>query len=461
MSLHANAISMSEIPMKGIQIIRAFALAGALVLVAVASIPASAAVTVEEVKSKSGLTAWLVRDRLNPIISMRVLMRNGGAVLDPNGKEGLARFTASLLDEGAGELDSQAFQRRLEDLSISLEFNAGADHLSISLRTLRRNRAEAFRLLRLALTKPRFDGEPVERIRAQMLTSLARRSVRPGYIAGRTFWRAAFPKHPYGRPTRGTPATIKAIGKADLQAYVKSRFARGALVIGVTGDITPDELKAILDTTFASLPRRATPVAVTRVAPATRGKLTVIRRPFPQSVVIFGQPGPGRKDKDFYAAFVMNHILGGGSFSSRLYQEIREKRGLAYSVSSNLSPMRHSAMITGSVATQNARVRETIDQIRLQWKRMADQGATAQELKDAKLYLTGSYPLRFVNTARIAGSLAWLQMLGLGRDYFERRNAIIEAITVADVRRAAKRFLDTDKLYFVVVGQPKGLDEKG
>jgi zinc protease len=444
--------------------LRGPALAGALViaaLIAFAAIPAGAAVKVEEVKSASGLTAWLVRDRLNPIISMRVLIRNGGAVLDPNGKEGLARFVAALLDEGAGDLDSQAFQRRLEDLSISLEFSAGSDHLSVALRTLRRNRAEAFRLLGLALSKPRFDAEPVERIRAQLLASLARRSVRPSYIAGRTFWREAFPKHPYGRPTRGTPATVKAISKADLKAYVTSRIGRNALVIGVTGDITPDELKALLDKTFAGLPKRTAPVRVTNVKPATTGRLTVIRKPFPQSVVIFGQPGPNRKDKDFYAAYVMNHILGGGSFSSRLYQEVREKRGLAYSIYSSLSPMRHSAMITGSVATQNARVAETIHQIRLQWKRMAEHGATAQELKDAKLYLTGSYPLRFVNTARIAGSLAWLQMLGLGRDYFDKRNQIIEAVTLADVRRVAKRFLDTSKLNFVVVGQPKGLGDKG
>lgn len=444
-----------------VPLLRALAVAGALAIASLSAAPAMAAVKIEEVKSASGITAWLVRDRLNPIVSMRVLIRNGGAVLDPNGKEGLARFTAALFDEGAGDLDSLAFQRKLEDLSISLEFSAGADHLSVSLRTLRRNRAEAFRLLKLALSKPRFDAEPVERIRAQMLTSLARRSARPGYIAGRTFWRNAFPKHPYGRPTRGTPETIKAISKADLQNYAKTRIARGSLVIGVTGDITPAELKEALDTTFAGLPKRAMQAKVSRVKPATKGMLTVIRRPFPQSVVIFGQPGPNRKDKDFYAAYVMNHILGGGSFSSRLYQEIREKRGLAYSVHSSLNPMRHTAMITGSVATQNARVGETINQIRLQWKRMAEKGVTGQELKDAKLYLTGSYPLRFVNTARIAGSLAWLQMLELGRDYFDRRNKIIEQVTLADVQRAAKRFLDTGKLYFVVVGQPQGIDKKG
>jgi len=448
-------------PMKTLSLARGLAILTAIACgLAFASLPAAAAVKVETVKSKSGVGAWLVRDQLNPIISMTVLVRNGGAVLDPAGKEGLARITASLLDEGAGALDSQAFQRRLEDLSITLEFQAGADHLTIRLRTLRRNRVQAFALLKAALSQPRFDAEAVARLRSQFLADLARRSVRPGYIASRTFWRAAFPKHPYGRPGRGTPVTIKAIAKADLQGFVKTRIARDALVIGVTGDVSREELSGLLETTFAGLPARAAPVKIAAATPATKGMLTVIRRPFPQSMVIFGQPGPARSDKDFYAAYVMNHILGGGSFSSRLYTEIREKRGLAYSIRSSLSPMRHAAMITGSVATKNASVKDTIEQVRLQWKRMAEKGASAEELKEAKLYITGSYPLRFTSTARIAGTLAWLQMLKLGRDYFERRNKIIEAVTLADVRRVAKRFLDTNKLFFVIVGEPKGLGKK-
>ncbi len=418
---------------------------------------ASAEVKIERVVSPGGITAWLVRDRLNPIISMTVLVRNAGNARDPRGKEGLTRFATSLLDEGAGKLDSQAFQRRLEDLSISLGFDPGADHLSITLRTLRRNREEAFGLLRMALTAPRFDEEAVARVRAQILAKLSRIATNPRHIASRRWWRTAYPGLSYGRPADGTPKTVKAITRADLRGYVKNRIARSAIVIGVTGDITAGELRLLLDKTFAGLPKKPAPAPIAWAWPKTKGVVTVVRRPFPQSRILFGQRGLKRKDRDYYAALVMNYILGGGSFSSRLYQEVREKRGLAYSIGTYLLPLDRSALIMGSVATRNSKVRETIEQIRTQWKLMADKGVTASELKEAKLFLTGSYPLRFTSTARIAGMLAWLQMLDLGIDYFDRRNAIVEKVSLEDIRRVAKRLLKVDSLFFIVVGEPAGL----
>jgi zinc protease len=418
---------------------------------------ASAEVKIRRVVSPGGITAWLVRDRLNPIISMTVLVRNAGSSRDPRGKEGLARFATGLLDEGAGKLDSQAFQRRLEDFSISLGFSARTDHLSVTLRTLRRNREEAFGLLRMALTAPRFDDEAVARVRAQILAKLSRMATNPGHLASMYWWRAAYPGHNYGRPSDGTKATVSAITKTDLRRYVKNRIARGALVIGVTGDISAAELKTLLDKTFAGLPAKPAPAPLAWVWPVTKGKVTVLRRPFPQSRILFGQRGLKRKDRDFYAATVMNYILGGGSFSSRLYQEVREKRGLAYSVGSYLLPMDRSALIMGSVATRNSKAKETVAQIRKQWALMASKGVSARELKEAKLFLTGSYPLRFTSTERIAGMLAWLQMLDLGIDYFDRRNAIIEKVSLEDIQRAAKRLLKVDSLFFIIVGDPVGL----
>lgn len=435
----------------------AIALAAMLLAVMLQAPTVAAAVKIERVVSPGGITAWLVRDRLNPIISMTVLVRYAGSARDPRGKEGLARFAASLLDEGAGKLGSQAFQRRLEDLSISLGFSARTDHLSVTLRTLRRNREEAFGLLRVALTAPRFDDEPVARVRAQIFTKLSRMATNPGSIASRRWWRTAYPLHSYGRPADGTKATLKTITKADLRGYVKGRIARGALVIGVTGDISAQELKALLDKTFTGLPAKSAPAPIAWAWPATKGKVTVLRHPFPQSRILFGQRGLKRKDRDYYAAVVMNHILGGGAFSSRLHMEVREKRGLAYSIGSYLLPMDRSALIMGSVATQNSKAKETIARIRGQWTLMASKGVSAQELKEAKLFLTGSYPLRFTSTARIAGMLAWLQMLDLGTDYFDRRNAIIEKVSLEDIRRTAKRLLKVDSLFFIVVGDPVGL----
>ena len=428
-----------------------------LLLFVLVPLPAQAAIKIEEVASPGGVKAWLSRDTINPIVSIHVLVRNGGSAFDPKGKEGLARMTAALLDEGAGKLDSQAFQRRIEDKSITLGFNAGLDHLSINLRSLKRNLGDAAELLRLALTAPRFDPEPVTRVRSQTLAILQRRSVSPRAVAGRTWFKTAFAGHAYARPTRGTAASVAAIAKADLAGFMKTRVARDSLVIGVTGDITPEELKPLLDKMFGGLPAKSGKATLTAVAPTKKGSVTVIRRPFPQSFVIFGQRGPRRTDKDYYAVFVMNHILGGGSFSSRLYTEVREKRGLAYSVGSYLRPMDRSGLIVGSVATRNDRVAESIRLIRAEWKRMAEQGVSAEELKLAKQYLTGSYPLRFVNTARIAGTLAWVQMLDLGKDYIAKRNDLIQAVTAADIKRVARTYLDGDPLFFVIVGDPKGV----
>jgi zinc protease len=436
----------------------AAAVAAALVVVPLA--PAQAAVKVERVVSKGGITAWLVQDRLNPIISMKVLVRGAGSSLDPKGKEGLAEYAAALYDEGAGKLDSQAFQRKLEDMSISFSVSAGMDDLSISLRTLSRNRDAAFHLVKLALTEPRFDKEPMTRVRSQLLSSLIRRLSSPSYVAQRTWWKSAFPGHPYGRPRAGTQETVKAITRADLVAYTKERIARDRLIIGVTGDITPAELKRLLDDTFGALPKKAAAGSVPDMKAQTKGTVTVVRENFPQSVVIFGQPGPKWTDRDFYATAVMNQILGGSTFNSRLGTEVRIKRGLAYSVGSYLNPLDRAGLIMGSVATENKSVKESIEQIRAQWTRMAKKGATAKELEEAKRYMTGSYPLQFASSQRIASMLAYVQKAGYGIDHFEKRNARIEAVTIDDVRRVAKRFLDTSHLHFVVVGNPVGLAQK-
>ena len=427
----------------------------ALVLVVVTGAPA-AAVEVQRVVSPGGIEAWLVEDHSNPILSLDLAF-HGGAALDPAGKEGLANMAASLIDEGAGELDSQAFQGTLEDHSIRLRFNAGLDNFSGELLTLSEHRALAFKLLRLALTEARFDEEPVERIRAQILAGLARDAEDPDAIAGRTLRALFFPAHPYGRPGDGTPDSVRAITAEDLRGFVARRIARDNLVVGVVGDITPDELATLLDETFAGLPASAEPVAIAETQPAGEGALVVVERDQPQSVVTFGHAGIKRDDPDYYAAYVVNYVLGGGGFSSRLYEEVREKRGLAYSVYAYLNPLDHAALVAGGVATQNARVATSLELIRAEWSRMAEAGPSATELEAAKTYLTGSFPLRFSSSGRISRMLVGMQLEDLGVDYLDRRNSYIEAVTLDDVRRVARRLYDPAKLTVVVVGQPEGV----
>jgi zinc protease len=433
------------------------ALAAAALLLPLAAAPARAANKIEEVKSAGGITAWLVEDHSLPVVTLDVSFR-GGAALDPEDKVGRAAFTADLLDEGAGELDSQAFQGRLEDLATSLEFAASEDAIGASLRTVTANLTPALDLLRLALSAPRFDDAAVTRVRSQLLAQLARDAREPRYISNRLWWRNAYDGHPYARPLNGTPESIARIATPDLRAVVHDHLARDVMIIGVVGDVTVDTLKSLLDTTFGPLPPHAAKGKVADVVAAAKKPLLLAKLPIPQSVVTFGQPGIKRNDPDWYAAYVMNHILGGGGFSSRLTTEVREKRGLAYSVYSGLEPMQHSGVIMGGVATQNDRVAQSIDIIRAEWRRMRDAGPTETELNDAKTFLTGSFPLSLDSTGHIASILVAIQRDRLGIDYIERRKALIEGVTLDDAKRVAHRLLDPDKLSFVVVGSPDKLE---
>jgi zinc protease len=414
------------------------------------------AVEVKRVVSPGGIEAWLVEDHSNPIISLDLAFR-GSAALDPAGKAGLAHMVASTIDEGAGDLDSQSFQGQLDNLSIRLSFDAGLDQFSGSVRTLTENRDTAFDMLRLALSQPRFDEEPVERIRAQILTGLSREAQDPNSIVRKTIRKLFFPEHAYGEPVGGTPESVAGLTVNDLRGFVAQRFGRDRLVIGVVGDILPKDLARLLDETFMVLPAKAAPVGLVEVEPSGNGELIVIEKDIPQSVVAFGHGGIKRDDPDYYVAYVVNYVLGGGSFSSRLYEEVREKRGLAYSVYSYLGPMDFSAVVMGGVATQNARVAESLQLIRQEWRRMAEKGPTAKELSDAKIYLTGSFPLRLTSTGAVAGMLVGMQLAELGIDYLDRRNDFIEAVSLEDARRVARRIYQADDLSVVVVGQPEGV----
>lgn len=414
------------------------------------------AVEVQRVVSPGGIEAWLVEDHTNPILAARIAFR-GGASLDPEGKEGLAHMVSALLDEGAGDLDSQTFQGRLDDLSIGLAFSSGRDSFSGSLDTLTENRDEAFRLLRLALTSPRFDKDPVDRIRRQLLVGLKQDEENPRSISGKALTQAIFEGHPYARPSQGTISGIQAITADDLKNFVKNRFDKNSLIVGVTGDITATELAGLLDKTFGTLPDQGSDWRIPEVTPKLETKTVVIRKPVPQSSIIFAQQGLKRDDPDFYTATVLNYILGGGSFTSHLYKEVREKRGLAYSASSNLYPLKFSALILGGAGTANERVHETIEVVKQVWKEMAEKGVTQKELDDAKTHITGSFPLRFSSSGQISDILVGMQAENLGIDYLEKRNSLIDAVTLEMVNDLAKKLIRPDQLYFVVVGDPKGL----
>ena len=409
---------------------------------------------VQQIATPSGMEAWLVEEHGLPIVFLEVFWR-AGAASESAELSGLAYMLSGLLDEGAGDFDSEEFQKRLADLNVDIDFYASKDFFSVSMKTLEENLDEAFALLSLALTQPRFDEEALERVRAQILASLKQESQEPEILASRAWFAAAFPEHAYGRPTRGTPESVAAIQASDLRDWLVSALARDNIGISAVGDIAAERLVPLLEKTFAGLPERAT-ISIPGAADFhAAGHMQVIDYPNPQSVIRFGHGGPKREDDDFIPAYVMNYILGGGVLVSRLGDELREKRGLAYSVYSYLYPLDHAGLFLGSIATENARAGQALEQIRHEITRLRNEGVSEEELENAKTYLVGSFPLRFDSSEKIAEQLALIQREELGIDYIERRNNLIQAVTREDIRAAAQRFLHPEQLSVVLVGEPE------
>lgn len=428
----------------------------AVMAYALSVVAAVAEIRIQEVTSPRGIKAWLVEDHSIPFTALQLSFK-GGSSLDPVDKRGAVYLMAGLLEEGSADLDAVTYARQLESLAASVNYDSGDDSVSISARFLTENRDDFIPLLRDTILHPRFDDEALERVRNQVLSGLAGDSKDPNDIASATFAAMAFGDHPYGGPEKGTPASVQSLTRDDMFAAHRAVFARDRVVIGAVGDITPDALGRMIDTLLADLPETGAPLPGPAEVTITGGT-TIVDFDTPQSVAIFGQTGIERHDDDFFAAYVVNQILGGGSFESRLMTEVREKRGLTYGVYSYLLPKDLAAVYMGSVASGNDRIAEAIAVIRAEWARMAADGVTEKELQDAKTYLTGAYPLRFDGNGRIARILVGMQQDNLPIDYIRTRNDKVNAVTLKDANRVAAKLLKPDALRFVVVGRPVGLE---
>jgi zinc protease len=425
----------------------------------IAGAGAASAMTIEKIVSPSGIQAWLVREKAVPLVTLNYAF-HGGASQDEADKAGTAHLAADMLDEGGGDLDSKTFHERLENHAIEMTFQVGRDYLYGSLRSLDEHRDEAFDLLRLALTSPRFDADAVERVRGQELASLQRDTTNPNDLASRRWWETAFPGHPYGRESKGTLETMSRITVDDLRGYVRRVFARNELTVSIVGDVDAKTAGALIDRAFADLPAKNDLKPVANAVPAGLGRRIVINVDVPQAVVTFGGQGIARQDPEFMAAYIVNHILGGGSFSSRLYKEVREKRGLAYGVSDSLVWFRRAAVVLGGTATRADRTADALAVIEQEVKRMAEEGPTPDELAAAKSFLKGSYALTLDTSAKIAAQLTQIQIDNLGIDYMQRRGALIDAVTIEDAKRVARRLYGGGMLV-TVAGRPKGLTSSG
>jgi zinc protease len=413
------------------------------------------ALEIQGLKSPGGAVFWLVEEPSIPIVALEISFA-GGARLDPEGRAGLANMMAGLIDEGAGDLDAVGFAKARDEVSARFGFSAGRDTMKVSARMLVETLEQSVALLAVALASPRFDPEPVGRVRAQLLSVIAESGTKPDSVAAEAWYAGAFPDHPYGRPTRGSEPSVGAITRGDLVAARARLLTRANARIAVVGAIDAKRAGRMVDTIMAGL-EQGTVLVRQRASDTPPPGLRVIDLAVPQSAAVFGHAGLARDDPDFIPAYVMNYVLGGGGFASRLMTEVREKRGLAYGVYAYLSVRDETALYIGSVQTANERMAESLKVIKAEWARMAAQGITAGELDRARRYLTGAFPLRFDSNAKIASYLVFIQEEDLGIDYLDRRNGLIEAVTLADVKRVAARLLKPANLSIVVVGEPTGL----
>jgi zinc protease len=422
----------------------------------VIALPAWAEIEIQEVTSPGGITAWLVEDHSIPFAALELRFRGGTSLDDPD-KRGSVYLMSGLIEEGAGDMDARTYARELESLAASFTYNAGDDTVSVSARFLTENRDEVIDLLRTTLLEPRFDEDAVERVKAQILSGLRSDQTDPNTIAGRSFAAMAYGDHPYGSEGKGSLETVATLTRDDVVTAYDSVFAKDRLYVGAVGDITAEDLGVLLDTLLLDLPETGKPIPE-RAEVQIEGGVSVVEFDTPQSVALFSQKGIDRDDPDFFAAFVLNHILGGGGFESRLMQEVREKRGLTYGVYSYLAPKDLASVYLGSVSSSNDRIAEAVEVIRDEWARAASEGVTQKELDDAKTYLTGAYPLRFDGNGRIAGIMVGMQMQGLPIDYIATRNDKVNAVTLDEINRVASELLDPEGLHFTIVGKPEGVD---
>ncbi len=435
-------------------------LPAALAALILSAVPFSAgAIEIQEVTSPGGITAWLVEEHSIPFTAIDMEFR-GGANEDQTAKRGATNLMMGLLEEGAGERDAQAFAEAAETLAARMSFSASDDTVSVDIEFLTENREESLDLLRDALLEPRFEMDAVERVREQVLASLASDARDPGEIAGARLAALSFPGHPYGTSLSGTPESVAALNIDDLNAAHARALTRDRVYVGVAGDITAEELGPLLDDLLGDLPvssGAAVPVADYKLG----GGVTVVDFPSPQSVVLFGQEGIAFDDPDYFPAYALNHILGGGGFASRLMTEVREKRGLTYGIGTSLVPRDLAAQVLGQFSSSNDKAAEAVALVGEEWARIAAEGVTQEELDKAKTYLTGAYPLRFDGNRNIASILVGMQVNDLPIDYITNRNAKLEAVTLDDVERVAARTLDPETLHFVIVGQPENIESSG
>ncbi|HAX90693.1 MAG TPA: peptidase M16 [Rhodospirillaceae bacterium] len=437
--------------------LRSFAMTGLIVSLFLLPLPTNAAnPVITEVTSASGVKAWLVQDSKLPLIALRFAFR-GGVETDPADKQGLAVLTTTMMMQGAGAYDDSAFQERLAASSIAMEISAGRDYVAGEVKTLSRKKEEAFHLLALVLTQPRFDQTVLDRVRGQQQTAVTAQLAKPAWQARYALYTHLFGAHPYGYRSLGTVASLNKITREDMVSFTQSRFARDTLFVSVVGDITPDELRTRLDQLFGALPEKAKTQDIAPVTLPEKPMSVLTKREGTQTNIIFAAPTLMRRDPDWYAAEIANYILGGGGFIARLMKAVRAREGLTYGIATGLAPTEKTSLLMGGFDVDNGKAAEALALVKRVWQDFYAKGVSEDEVQAAKDYLIGSAPLSLTSTDAIADALLSMQTQELGIDYLDRRDALYRTVTREDVSRVITQYFAPSALSFSFVGKPDGV----
>ena len=407
----------------------------------------------QALESEKGIKFWLIEDNSLPLISLSFLFK-GGSILDPDGNEGVTNLMTSLLDEGTESFSSSEFKLSMKENGVKLSFSASKEKINGTFQVVRSQIQEGFWLLQESINKPTFPINEINKVKSQIEASIKIDESNVSNIASDKFNEFFFKEKKLKKKIKGNVDSLNKIKRSDIIKIYKKSITKNNLVIGISGQINAEQAKKYVDYVFGSLPVNEKRLSVDNLSELNKGT-KIIKMETPQTTVVFGQKGVSRKNKDYFAARIINYVLGGGGFQSRLYKEIREKKGLVYSVYSYLLPFEKTGIILGGFQTRNKSVNETIGKVKDEWKKIKKNGISKQELINAKTYFKGSFSRNFTSTLSIANLLMVVQYYDLGENYFVNRDLMIDNIKLNHVNKLADELFNSDELFFMVVGKPE------
>lgn len=417
----------------------------------------ASALKIHEITTPKGIKVWFVEEKSLPIISMAFAFEGGSANV-PSGQEGVASFATEVIFEGAGDLSAHDFKEKMEELGIQMSLSADLDYVRGSLRTILDHKEDAFKLLKSVLTKPRLDDKSVELIRSQLITYVRNLQKDPNYVVAKKVKETLFKGHPYGREQAGTIQSIQKIQKKDIKAFLDREFRREGLKVAVCGNIDPKDVPTMVDDIFGDLPAPKVIPPLQEVSLQFPGTVIVQKEPFPQSVCLFLQQGLSPKDPQYTKLALLCDMLG-ATPTSRLWMEVREKRGLAYYVATMIDYHRYSKYFGGYTGCENARVKEAVEIIRAEWQKAAEGNFTSQELNHSKESLIESFALAFADTLSTTNVLLGYFLNDFTPQYIYDRPKRIGSVSIEELNAFAKSFMTPKQLTFFIVGEPQGFDE--